>query len=136
MGILSKLFGKKEAEESFKQLEEDMIKLAKKTDAEMIGIIGTGGRLKGLPLVYVTEDEKALKKFSARLIEIINPVNNLSDDDMVLDVIITYPGSVLYFKQIMTNISYFSILKERSEILTQKQWVYKNEELMKDLFHD
>lgn len=135
MGILSKLFGKKEAEEGFKQIESELGKLAKKTDSEMIGIIGTGGRLKGLPLVYITEDESALKKLAARLIEIINPINYLSDE-MVLDVIITYASSVLYFKQILKNISYFAILKDRGEILTHKQWVYKNEELMKELFHD
>ncbi|MHA1150358.1 MAG: hypothetical protein ACTSR8_19190 [Promethearchaeota archaeon] len=136
MGVLSKLFGKKETEEGFKQIESELSKLAKKTDSEMIGIFGTGGRLKGLPLIYIAEDENQLKRISAQLNEIINPINLIEEDQMVLDVVISYPNYLLYFKEIMKNISYFALLKDRNEILTHKQWVYKNIELMKDLFHE
>jgi len=79
MGILSKLFGTK-SEESFQEMESDLIKFQKKINAEMIAIFGTGGRLKGLPLIYATSDDNDLKKISARLNELLKPVNNLSDN--------------------------------------------------------
>ena len=67
MGILSKLFGRKDAEESFQEIEKELEQLKKKTSAEMIALIGAGGRLKGLPLIFVCDDESELKKFSARI---------------------------------------------------------------------
>ena len=69
IGILSKLkdaFSSKSID-SLKEIEIELSKLQKKINAEMIALIGIGGRIKGLPLIYVTNDEDQLKKISARL---------------------------------------------------------------------
>jgi len=136
IGILSRLFGKKEVEQGFQELESELVKLQKKTSAEMIVILGTGGRLKGLPLVYSAMDENDMKRFSARLFELIGPVNNLSDQRIVRDFIINYQDSILFFKPILTNISFFALYQNKDNLLDLKQWVYKKEELMKNLFHE
>lgn len=136
MGILSKLFSKKEAEESFKQIETELEQLKKKTGAEMIALIGTGGRLKGLPLIYVSDEEQELKKLSARLTELTMHVENVSEKRSLLDFTIAYYDSALFFKPILTNISLFAVLADKNNITLIKQWVYKKEEVLKELLHD
>ncbi len=136
MGILSRLFGKKEAEQSFKEIEAELIKLQKKINAEMIVIFGTGGRLKGLPLIYSASDENELKRFSARIYELLNPINNLSDKRQFRDFIINYEDSILFFKKILANIGYFAIFQNKDDLLSLKQWVYKKEQTLKELFHE
>ena len=135
MGFLSKIFGKKE-EKGIQEIEFEMQKLKKKVDAEMIAIFGIGGRLKGLPLIYTSNDESNMKHISARLYEIIEPLNKLTTERILRDLIINYDDSTLFFKQIMKNIGYFAIFHEKSNLLTLKQWIYKKEEFLKELLHN
>ncbi len=135
MGILTKIFGKKSIE-SLKEIEEDLNKLKKKTGSEIIAIIGTGGRLKGLPLIYTTNDETDLKRFSARLSELITPLANLSKERIFRDIIINYDDSILFFKQFLKNTSYFAVFDNKDNVLALKQWIYKNEQLLKELLHE
>jgi hypothetical protein len=135
MGFLSKIFGKKEVK-GIQEIEVEMQKLKKKVDAEMIAIVGIGGRLKGLPLIYTSDDDSDLKQISARLYEIIEPLNNLATERLLKDLIINYYNSTLFFKQIMKNIGYFVLFHEKSNLLTLKQWIYKKEEILKELLHD
>ncbi|MHA1293957.1 MAG: hypothetical protein ACTSQJ_14980 [Promethearchaeota archaeon] len=135
MGILSKLFNKK-IEENFQQIELDLKKLKKKTNAEIIAIIGTGGRLKGLPLIFVSDDETELKKFSARINELIIPLDNLAANRIFQDLVINFNNSILFFKKILKNIGYFALFQDRNNILPIKQWLYKKEVSLKDLLHD
>ncbi len=135
MGILEKLFGKKSID-SLRGIEMDLNKLQKKTGSEIIAIIGTGGRLKGLPLIYTTSEETDLKRFSARLSELITPLANLSNERIVRDIIINFDDSILFFKQFLRNISYFAVFNNKDNVLALKQWIYKNEQLLKELLHE
>ncbi len=140
MGILSKLKdiiskGDKSIE-SLKQVDEELSILQKKINAEIIAIIGTGGRLKGLPLIYITPDEADLKKLSAKLSELVNPIKDISEDRNFRDFIINFDDSILFFKPIMREISIFAILLKNNDVLTLKQWIYKNELVLKELFHE
>lgn len=135
MGFLSKIFGQKE-EKGIQEIELEMEKLKKKTNAEMIVIFGIGGRLKGLPLIYTSDDNNDVKRFSARLFEVIDPINKISDDRVIRDIIVNFNDSILFFKQIMKNIGYFTIFGNKNDLLTLKQWIYSKEKLLKDLLHD
>jgi len=138
MGILTKvkeLFEKKPIE-TLRQLEEELAKIQNKNKYDIIALIGTGGRLKGLPLVYATEDEDSLKILSARLSELLKTIQNLSTEDIFRDIVINYTDSILFFKPIMNNISFFAVVRENNDILILKQFIYKNENLLKELFHD
>ncbi|MFW9824214.1 MAG: hypothetical protein ACFFE4_14820 [Candidatus Thorarchaeota archaeon] len=135
MGFLSKIFGKKE-EMGIKEIEMEMAKLKKKVNAEMIAIFGIGGRLKGLPLIYVSNNESDMKKITARLYEIIEPVYNIDNERVLRDMIINYDNSTLFFKQIMANIGYFAVFKDKSDLLNLKQWIYKKVDYLKELLHD
>ena len=110
--------------------------MQKKLNAEMIVIFGTGGRLKGLPLIYATTDEMELKKFAARIYELINPLKNLSEERHFRDFILNYEDSILFFKQFLANIGFFALFQNKDDILPLKQWVYKKEPILKELFHE
>ncbi len=135
MGFLSKIFGQKE-EQGIKEIEGDMEKLKKKTSAEMIVIFGIGGRLKGLPLIYSSDDENDVKRLSARLHEVIDPITKISDDRTIRDFIVNYNDSILFFKQVMTNIGYFAMFGNKNDLLALKQWIYSKEKVLKNLLHD
>jgi hypothetical protein len=135
MGFLSKIFGQKE-EKGIQIIESEMEKLRKKTNAEMIVIFGIGGRLKGLPLIYSSDDENEVKRFSARLYEVIDPINKISGYRIVRDFIVNYNDSILFFKQIMNNIGYFTIFGNQNDLLVLKKWIYSKEKDLKELLHE
>ena len=135
MGFLSKLFGKKE-QESIQEIEADIVKLKKKTKAEMISIFGIGGRLKGLPLIYASDNENDLKQFAARLYEIIEPLNKVANNRILRDITINYNDSVLFFSQFMKNIGYFALFHNKIDLLNFEQWIHKKEQILKELLHD
>ncbi len=135
MGVFSKFFSKK-SKETIQEIELDLLKLKKKTNAEMIAIFGISGRLKGLPLIYASDDDTDLKKFTARLYELLAPIAFLSDNKTFRDFVINYEDSILFYKEILTNIGYFAIIRDKDGVLPLKQWVNKNETVLKDLLHN
>ena len=64
MGLFDKIkeVFTKSSLESIQDLEKDLQKLqGKAIFSDVVAIIGTGGRLKGLPLIYSAKDENKLK---------------------------------------------------------------------------
>lgn len=138
IGILSKLkdvFSSKSID-SLKEIEKELSKLKKKINAEMIALIGIGGRIKGLPLIYAANDEDQMKKVSARLIELLNPLHNLSSEHPFRDFIVNYDDSIIFFKPIFSNVGFSANITNKNDIVGLKQWIYKNEQILKDLFHE
>jgi hypothetical protein len=138
MGIFSKvreIFEKKPIE-SFKQFEEELSKLKDKNRYEIISLIGIGGRVKGLPLIYATDDDTSLKVYSAKLNELFNMIQNLSDEKIFRDFTVNYDDSILFFKPIMSNIGFFAIINNKNDIMIIKQFIYNNEKLLRELFHE
>jgi hypothetical protein len=137
MGIFSKvkeLFDKKPID-SLKKLEEALTKLQLKKRYEILALIGTGGRLKGLPLVYAAEDENSLKIFTARITELLKMIENLSEERILRDFIINFNDSILFFKPIIKDISFMAIINENDDIIAIKQFIYKYEQLFQELLH-
>ena len=138
IGILSKLkdaFSSKSVD-SLKEIETELSKLQKKINADMIALIGIGGRIKGLPLIYVANDEDQLKKISARLYEILNPLNNLSSEHPFRDFTINYDDSIIFFKPVFSSVGFCANIKDKNDIVGIKQWIYKYEQILKELFHE
>ena len=138
IGILSKLkdaFSSKSID-SLKEIETELSKLQKKINADMIALIGIGGRIKGLPLIYVANDEDQLKKISARLYEILNPLNNLSSEHPFRDFTINYDDSIIFFKPVFSSVGFCANIKDKNDIVGIKQWIYKYEQILKELFHE
>ena len=105
-------------------------------EVNRVYLIGIGGRIKGLPLIYVTNDEDQLKKISARLYEILNPLNNLSSEHPFRDFIVNYDDSIIFFKPVFSNVGLVADIKDKNDIVGLKQWIYKYETILKELFHE
>ncbi len=138
MGLFSKLkeaFSKKSLE-SLTEFESEMEKLKNKLGAQIISIIGIGGRLKGLPLIFAASNEDLLKRYSAKLVEVVNAVKNVSADHAFWDIALNYYTELFFFKPITKNIGLFAVLKRFEEVEEVKQWFFKHEEKLKELFHE
>ncbi len=137
MGILSKLFGKKSIE-TLKEFDAELTKFQKKIGYEMIALIGTAGRLKGLPLIYAyaAEDDTSLKKYSARLNEIINPINVITEGRKVDELSLLFEGNILILKPITPEIAFFAITQITSDITSIQQWIDKRISILEKIFQE
>ena len=138
MGVFSRLreFFSGKSIESLQEFEGELKKLQKKVNSEIIALIGTQGRLKGLPLVYTSMEEGNLRKHAAILTELVDPINKLSNEKKMKDFIIHYEESILFFKPIMNNISFFAIFPDKDNLPTLEQWINTNSLNLRKLFHD
>ena len=137
LGLLSKLkeiFSRKSLE-SFKEIEAEFEKLKKKSSSEIIALIGISGKPKGLPLVYIADDEKMLKQYAARVTELVNPLKNISNEKKIKDVVICYEDSALLLNPIMDDISFFAKIKNRNDISILRQWINNKSQELIDVFH-
>ncbi|MFX1384474.1 MAG: hypothetical protein ACFFBP_18775 [Promethearchaeota archaeon] len=138
MGIITRIkeiFEKKQIEfDSLKELETELVILKKKTNSKIIAIIGSGGRLKGLPLIYDADDENLLKIYTAKINELLIPIRNLADDKELTDFIINYKDSIILFKNIIENIGFLAFTRFSNDIALTQQWLFKNEIFLKKIF--
>lgn len=137
MGLLSKLremFSKKSIE-SFNEIEAEFEKIQKKSSSQIIALIGTSGKLKGLPLVYVSKEEDNLRSYAARITEFANPLKNIFNEKKIKEFIIQYEDSILYFNPIMKDISLIAIIENQSDIAILQQWINNKNEELKEIFH-
>ena len=140
MGIISKLkefFEKKPIEfESLKELEKELVVLKKNTNSMIIALIGIGGRLKGLPLVYDASDENVLKLYAAKINELINPIKTLANDKVLDDFIINFKDSIIICKMITDNIGFLGFTRFSNDIELIQQWLFKNMKMLTKLFEE
>ena len=128
MGLFSKLkdlFSGKSLE-SLMEYEPEIQKLQKKSNSKIIALIGTHGRLKGLPIIYAATDESDIRRLTAQITELIGPLTKLSDEETIRDVTIRYYGSILFYKPISENVSFFALASYKTDISTLDQWVNNN----------
>lgn len=135
MGILSRLFGKK-TYDSVKEFDEELTKFQQKNASEMMALVGTGGRLKGLPLVYSTENETDLKKYAARLIELIAPIKVITEGKSIERFTLIFDEKLLYFKPITQEVCFFAVLPNSSNMLSIQSWVNKKAKVLQELFQE
>jgi hypothetical protein len=138
MGLFSRLkdFFSGKSIESLQEFEVELKKLQKKVKSEVIALIGTQGRLKGLPLVYTSIEDGNLKKHAAILAELVDSINQLSNEKKMKFFLIRYEESLLFFKPIMTNISFFAIFPDKDNMAALEQWINTNSLNLRKLFHD
>ena len=134
-GFFSRLKTKSSID-TLEEFEVELKKMSEKINAEILALIGIGGRLKGLPLVYFAKEEEDLKKISANLVELLNPLNKISDNRTYRDITISFDDDLIFFKPILKNVGFLAIFYKKDDVMLLKQLIYKNEQLLKELFHD
>jgi len=135
MGLFSKLkdFFSGKSLESLKEYEPEIQKLQKKSNSEIIALIGTHGRLKGLPIIYAATDESDIRRLTAQITELIGPLTKISDEETIRDVTIRYYGSILFYKPISETVSFFALATYKTDISTLDQWVNSNTVALREI---
>ena len=137
MGVFSRLkdlFSKKSID-SLKEVEQELNKLQKKSNSEIIALLGIHGRLKGLPLIYISKNETDLRRISAQLTELLKPLKNIYSQREIQDIIIRYMDSILYYRPLMKNVSFFAIVPHKNNLIALQQWINSKREILEELFH-
>jgi len=136
MGILSKvkevIVGK--PAESLKEFELELYRIKQKCKSKIVALVGIGGRLKGLPLIYTSDDDKILNLTSAKLYEILASVYDITGGKKVKDVILSCEDEIYILKPLMENIGIFAIIPDESEIPHIREWIDKKVPLLENIF--
>jgi len=137
MGVFSRLkdFFSKKSIDSLKEVEQELNKLQKKSNSEIIALLGIHGRLKGLPLIYISKNETDLRRISAQLTELLKPLKNIYSQREIQDIIIRYMDSILYYRPLMKNVSFFAIVPHKNNLIALQQWINSKREILEELFH-
>ncbi|MBN1802986.1 MAG: hypothetical protein JW891_15865 [Candidatus Lokiarchaeota archaeon] len=132
MGKFLKLF-KYYKLETLKEFEGELKKLHFLTSSQIIAIIGIGGRFKGLPLIYVAEDEYQLKSYSARIVEILNKLTIFSNTERYpKELVVYYDDSVVFLRKITEDIGFLGLTKFESDAELIREWVSKRQRSLHD----
>ena len=136
MGILTKvhemMVGK--PAESLKEFELELYRIKKKCKSKIVALMGTGGRLKGLPLIYTSDEDKILNLTSAKLYEILSCIHDIAGDKKLNDCILSYEGEILIFKPLLENIGLFAIIPDEKEIPHIREWIDKRIPELESIF--
>ena len=135
MGRFSNLF-KHVRFDTLNEFEIELLKIQQTTNSKIIALIGIGGRFKGLPLLYATDDEKELKIYAARISEFLIHLKNLAADKSLKEYIIYFGDSIMLFKKLIDNVAFVALTRFESDVEPIRQWIFKKEELLKTLFHE
>lgn len=137
MGIFDKikdLFAKSSLE-SIQDLEKEIKLLqGKAIFSEIAAIVGIGGRLKGLPLIYSAKQEDKFKILVARISELINPIKNLVNQNELLEIDLMYKGLYIIYVSIKENIGFLGVSPMMDDIIVFREWNKKNSKILTNLF--
>lgn len=82
MGILSRLFSKQD-KAALTALEDHLLQILNRSNADFVSIVGVEGKVKGLDIVYQLREngsvtQKDMKRINAKLVELYRRVHELS----------------------------------------------------------
>lgn len=137
MGIFEKLkdIFAKSSLESIQDLEKEIKLLhGRAMFSDIVAIIGIGGRLKGLPLIYSAKQEVEFKILVARISELINPIKSLEIQNELLEINLAYRGLYITYVSIKENIGFLGVSPMMDEIIIFRDWIKKNSKILSTLF--
>ena len=112
--------------ESLKELEKELTELQSKFKSGFVTIIGFSGRMKGLPLIYQTEEEKTIKKITANLVNSLESMRDILSHQSIEHFNIHWTENIIYFRKITKNIGILALLEYGKDINRLKEWVSDN----------
>ncbi|TXT63416.1 MAG: hypothetical protein BAJALOKI1v1_730014 [Promethearchaeota archaeon] len=121
--------------ESLKELEKELMELQNKFKSGFVSIIGYSGRMKGLPLIYQSDEEKRIKRITANLVNSLESMKEILSHQTIENVNIHWTENILYFRKITKEIGIISLLQYGKDINKLKDWVGENLSKIEPLFH-
>ena len=120
---------------SIQEFVEDLEDLHHRIRSKILALIGLSGRIKGLPIVYVTNNNYDLELLSARLNEFIDPLKKLFQYEKVKDFTINFEEDSIYFEPITDNVGFFGNISNGNNIFEIKHLLSKKKEMLKEMLH-
>jgi hypothetical protein len=102
--------------------------------SEIVAIIGTGGRLKGLPLIYSVNQEDIFKKMVAQISELVNIAEALDEQKELVEVNLKFEGLYLILIPIKENIGFLGVSPTPNDMKVFREWMKKNLKTIVNLF--
>ena len=133
VGILSE--SKLKDHVSIQEFVEALEDLHHRIRSKILALIGLSGRIKGLPIVYVTNNNYDLELLSAKLNEFIDPLKKLFQYEKVKDFTINFEEYSIYFEPITDNVGFFGIISNGNNIFEIKHLLSKKKEMLKEMLH-
>ncbi len=120
-----------------KELEEEFKKLQQKSHAELITFLGIREKIKGLNLVYYTDDLIDHKLLAGVFAELFQNIQLLKNEFLksALDVsIIQSQEKSLIFAPITDSVVFLSILPNNKHNKTIQDWFSSRKQYLKNIF--
>ncbi|MBD3196446.1 MAG: hypothetical protein GF317_15410 [Candidatus Lokiarchaeota archaeon] len=112
--------------ESIKELEKELSILQSKFSSGFVSIIGYGGRLKGLPLIYEKKNEKEIKRLSAKLVESLSAMESIKNHQSIENFDIRFTEEILFFRKVTNEVAIIALLPYGNNINKLKEFVKEN----------
>lgn len=121
--------------ESIQNFEKDIQKLhSMAMFSEVVAIIGTSGRLKGLPLVYSVNQEENFKNLIAKINELIYHAKELDNQKELVELNLNFKGLYVILIPIKENFGFLGVSPTWNDMKVFREWMKKNLKKLKNLF--
>ncbi|MFX1396337.1 MAG: hypothetical protein ACFFAS_04755 [Promethearchaeota archaeon] len=119
--------------ESLTEFEGELQKLRFITSSQIIAIVGIGSRFKGLPLIYVTDNENQLKVYSARIVQVLEHLTYFRSEKPVKELIVYYDDYAVIFRRLSEDVGFLGLTRFESDAEVMRQWILKKESMLKKI---
>jgi hypothetical protein len=102
--------------------------------SEAVSIIGTGGRLKGLPLIYSVNKEDDFKKIVARISELIHHAKELDTQRELVEINLSFEALHLILIPIKEDFGFLGVSPTWNDMKVFREWMKKNLKNLRELF--
>ena len=133
MEILKKFFGSTSIE-NLKELEKELMELQEQFKSGFIAVIGFGGRVKGLPLIYQTKNKEEVKKRAAEFVNALGSMDGLLGRQSIENLNIRFTENILYFRKVNNEIGIIALIEYGKDIDRIRDWIGDNISKVKILF--
>lgn len=120
--------------ESVKELENELMELQSKFKSGFVSVIGYGGRLKGLPLIYQADNKDQIKKVSAKFVNALESMEGLLGRQSVENLNVRFTENIVHFRKVNNEIGIIALIEYGKDIDRIKEWIGDNLSKVKKLF--
>jgi len=120
--------------ENLKELESELLELQEQFKSGFIAVIGFGGRVKGLPLIYQAKNKEEVKKMAAKFVNSLSTMDGLLGRQSIENLNIRFTENILYFRKVNNEIGIIALIEYGKDIDRIRDWIGDNLSKVKILF--
>jgi hypothetical protein len=97
-------------------------------------VIGYGGRLKGLPLIYQADNKDQIKKVTAKFVNALGSMEGILGRQSVENLNVRFTENIVHFRKVNNEIGIIALIEYGNDIDRIKEWIGDNLSKVKRLF--